>query len=158
MKKFLALVLVTVLTLSLSANVFAAENGENIQPENAKTHTIEMTIEPGEEYGIMPCMWDTKNETVSSTFTTDYFTVDSPFFAYETSATSQTGGSASGTYRVEFMTKSGGVISSVQMSINGVTHKEDWIPVDVNGQYKFKLYNFSNTTIIISLTYYSFNS
>lgn len=158
MKRFLAIILVAVLTLSLSANVFAAENGENIQPENAKTHTIEMTIEPGEEYGIMPCMWDTKNETVSSTFTTDYFTVDSPFFAYESYATNTSGGSASGTYKVEFLGSIGNVISSIEVPINGVTYKDDWIPVHINNSYRFKLYNYSNTTIKIHLTYYSFYS
>ena len=160
MKKFLALVLVTVLTLSLSANVFAAENEENILPENAETHTIEMTIEPGEEYGIMPCIWDEYDGILPGHVSYQYsssFYVPDRNLGFTVTATNNSS-------PIEFLVQiyystNTGLIFSGKSGLfvsNGVAQKSEDFDLSYSGRTcLFCINNPGTTTLTVHIEYYS---
>lgn len=154
MKKFLALVLVTVLTLSLSANVFAAENGDIECNEEFVVHSINLEIEPGGISEISPYMY---GEHPASEFANVQYSVKFPVaenrFAFETSGTS----SGAGNFITELCVYSSTFpsIASLSNTLNSGYKKLDNIPITPNREYIFRITNYSTSPISVHIKYYS---
>ena len=164
LKKIFALFLAIVLATSFSTVAFAAEDESGI-PENATKHTIEVTVEPGEtldgtEDGIAPYMWDNEGHTLNSgsvTYTLQ-FNVPERYFAFESSALTSSGTSCDGTYSIAFVRSATATIAGADaLPVNGTVNKVDWITIDNTSasNYHFRIGNNTNTTITVSIVYYS---
>lgn len=161
LKKIFALVMALVLATSFSTVAFAAE--ESGIPENATRHTIEVTVEPGEtlegtEEGIAPYIWNqgTYNPPANGATYTAQFTIPDRYFAYEMYATSTNGSNVNANYEISLLHAAAfSIIASSSKPINGTTYKLDWIDVNANQNYLFKISNYSSVPITVRITYYS---
>ena len=140
MKKILTLVLAIVLAVSCGVTAFA-------DPPELDTPVVEEDIDE---------MWASGTYTVgpNSTLNTATFNIPDHYFAFEMTATTAGGGTSSSTYRVS-LKKGMGTRAAATYAIDGVTHKVDWINISTTGDHYFLIENFSNTTIYVTLTYYS---
>lgn len=165
-RKIVALFLAMILAIgNLSITAFASETGsENTIPENAERHTIEVTLEPGEnldgtnESGIAPYMWGQESHNVSTGYITytERFYVPERYFAFEMSATDTSGNAVSRNYTVQLLLQQGlSTIASITGTANGTVYKTDWIDLSANQYYLFAIHNSSGTALTITLTYYS---
>ena len=83
----IALFLAILMATSFATTAMAAEPDSEI-PENATSHTIELTVNPdgtieGGEDGVSPFIWNQENHTVSGDRTyTLQFNVPERYFAY----------------------------------------------------------------------------
>lgn len=142
MKKFLAILMSLVVMVSSSVVVFA-------DPPELETPVTEEEPEG---------MWASGTYTVpaNSTLDTASFNIPDPYFAYEMTATLSGGGTSSSSYRVA-LKKGIGTRASATYYIDGVTHKVDWINISTTGAHYFSITNNSNSTIYVTLTYYSWS-
>ena len=132
-KKFLAIVLSLVMCFSFSAIAMA---------EEVDTPVNDPVIDE---------MWDSGTYSVPAhtTINTAQFYIPDHHFAFEMSGT----GSSSGTYTVKLKTASNSTIVTGNLNINS-SAKKDWISVNP-GYYYFSITNNTNSTISVTLTYYS---
>ncbi len=158
-KKVLCLVLTLVMVFSITCTTaFADDSGDNHEmPEGLIGTTIEVSVAPGDDAGIMPLIWDQKDVAVGNVVTNTYsFVVPERYFAYECVARDrETGEAVNGSCKVEL--KEGSLIhATLDIDINGKTHKEDWI--DLQGSDStcyFRITNYSDAIINVLITYYS---
>jgi hypothetical protein len=161
-KKFCALFLAILMTLSIASTAMAAETETGI-PENATRHTIELTVSPdgtieGDTDGISPFIWNQENHTVSGNKTyTQQFTVPERYFAYEVRATNTSGNAISGTYKVELLLAATfSTFASCSQNVNGSTYKVDHIDLRTsNRTCLFCITNYAGVPINVTITYYS---
>ena len=151
------MVLALALAFSFSTVAFAAE--ESGIPENATRHTIELTVEPGEN-DIAPYIWGqgTYNPPSNGVTYTPFMNIPQRYFAFECSALTTSGASCSGYYVVGLVRNvNTPIFVSENFSINGVVNKCDWITIpNTNAtDYQFKIVNATNERLNVSLTYYS---
>lgn len=157
-KKVISLVLALMMVFSITCTTaFAAEDNDHLMPEGLIGNTIAVTVEPGEDAGIMPLIWDQKYPAVGNVPTnTSEFTVPDRYFAYECVATNrETGGTADGSAIIELY-QYDGQIDSLGIPIDGESYKADWI--DLHGSdttCHFKIRNTSDDIINVLITYYS---
>lgn len=162
-KKLVALFLAMVMIASFATTAMAAENEPTI-PENVTRHTIEVTVAPdgtieNTDETVAPCIWGqgTYNPPVNGATYTPTMNIPNRYFAYETTATTTSGGTCSGTYSVSLMFNSTATITSMQNNVDGITYKNDWIEIyntNINA-YNFKINNNAGVAITVSITYYS---
>lgn len=158
-KKLFAL-LTLILCMSFSATAFAEESvSSDISNPTAEVekHTIEVTLEPGSEDGIMPLIWDNPSISVMNggTFDLPSFYVSDKYFAYEATVTGPNGEVITqGKFAVALLTSGGGLKASMSGSPDGSTYKQDWITME-SGTYYFRLYNNSPAILKFQITYYS---
>ena len=172
-KKTVALFLALVLSVGcFSMTAMAAENTETNIPANAVRHEVELTVSAdgtienietlssAEGATVMPRAWwqNSYNVPTDATYGLS-FVVPDRYMAFEMSATDYNGNSVSGTYRVDLMfVSTSAVKTSITRDIDGVTYKKDWVDLlSTNNNMIFKIWNFSNTPIKVTLTYYSWN-
>ena len=162
-KKLISLFLAIVMAMSFAVTAMAAEPDSEI-PENAISHTIELTVAPGEtitggdESGVAPFIWNQIGHTVSGDKTyTQQFTVPERYFAYEVRATNSSGSAINGTYKVDLLLAVNFVAkASTCQSINGVTYKVDHIDLsNTNQRCLFCITNYATVPISVTITYYS---
>lgn len=156
LKKIFAMVLALALAFSFSTVAFAAE--ESGIPENATRHTIEITVEPGEN-DIAPYIWGqgAYNPPVNGATYTPMMNIPQRYFAFEAIATTINGGTTSGTYSVIFVRNVSALIASLEGNVDGQMYKKDWITISDTSanDYHFKLINQTGVPIKVNLTYYS---
>lgn len=161
-KKFVALFLAIIMATSFATTAMAAEPDSEI-PENATSHTIELTVNPdgtveGGEDGISPFIWNQENHIVSGNKTyTQQFNVPERYFAYEMRATDTNGNAVNGYYMVDLLdAQSFCVIASNSKPVNGVTDKVDHIDLYAsNERVLFCITNVAGVPISVTITYYS---
>ena len=128
-KKMLSFVLAMVLILVANTSTAFATESDYTSREPIK-HTIELTVEPGEEdNGIMPLRYDEYDPVVLKgiTTTTDKFYVEERYMAFEAYATDITGGSVDGIVVIELLEyASEGLVGDMYLPINGIPDKNDW--------------------------------
>lgn len=168
MKKFLAILLSTVMTLCFSSAAFAAE-GDPI-PEGLEKHVIELAVAPGEttidpstlisgEDAIAPCIWGDPSMSIIDHYSanTSSFYVSDKYFAYEMEAIPSNGVATSQGYCVELKYVNAGTIASMSGEADGSNYKLDWITINVDGNYYFRVTNDTDYVLNVYLTYYSWN-
>ena len=163
MKKFISLLLVTLMLTSFTINAMASENGNSDIPENAVCHTIELVVSPGEtvevdDDGIAPFIWNQEHHTVSGNKTyTQQFNVPDRYFAYEMMATDANGNAINGQYSVDLLyALTFSVYASCTKPANGNTYKVDHIDLYAsNERVLFCITNFTGVPISVNITYYS---
>lgn len=158
-KKVLCLVLTLVMVFSITCTTaFADDSGDNHEmPERLIGTTIEVSVAPGDDADIMPLIWDQTFPTVGTGITrTGSFIVPDRYFAYEAYALDiATGGAVEGNCRIDLY-KNDGSWDDMSISINGKTHKADWVDLEENNSTcYFKLKNTSGDFISVVITYYS---
>ena len=149
------MVLALALAFSFSTVAFAAE--ESGIPENATRHTIEVTVEPGEN-DIAPYIWGqgTYNPPVNGATYTASFTTPHRYMAYEIRGIKSDGSVTNSTYEVSLLySLTMTSIASITESADGNTYKMDWITVEANDNYLFKIQNYTGTSIKVTITYYT---
>lgn len=158
MKKFISLLVVLSLTLGLSMTALAEEdNGGIPELENVEKHEIIYELpapsSDDSDEGVQPLIWgqETHEPMVPTRYTTP-FVIPDRYFAYEMSATS---GNPNGTYAVALMDKYMDVVTSRSTIANGSTLKNDWIDVDAGETFQFRITNLTNSTLKVTITYYS---
>ena len=139
MKRFIAVIIALIMCITTSNIAFAAELDTPAHEE------------------IIDEMYDSKTVIIpaNSSVTTSSFYIPDPHFAFETRGNTSTGGTTSGSYLVELKHGSG-THASMNLDIDGYNYKLDWISVYA-GTYYFKITNYSNTSISVVLTYYSWS-
>ena len=159
MKKFIVLLLTLAITLSLfSVTAFAEESYPNGIPENATRHTIEVTLRP--EESITPFVWGDPSITMVDNHTayTGSFYLSDRYFAYEMQGfLEEPGATSTESYSVILEHTSGGMIASMSGLADGATYKKDWITINVDGTYRFRVVNNTDYTLTVYMTYYSWN-
>lgn len=156
MKKMLSLVLAIALIFVVNTNTAFASEPDDSTGEPVK-HTIEISIEPNEEAGIMPLRYDEYNPEIlrGNTIKTDQFYVTERYMAFEAYALGTDGNVVDGEVIIELRRYvSEGLVADMNLSIDGVTDKNDWIDGG-RGFYYFSMYNSTNSHIKLHLTYYS---
>jgi len=139
----------------ICTTALAAESNEHSMPDGLVGTTIEVTVEPDEDLGIMPLIWGQDKPSVGSNSSVDTnpFTVPERYFAFECSAT----GSSSGNYSVA-LKQGSGTIASANKAVNGETTKIDWIDLkSSNNTCYFRVSNGTSSSISVILTYYSWS-
>lgn len=158
LKKMLSFVLAIVLVFGANlTTAFAAEPGDTVT--EPVRHTIEVVVEPGEEAGIMPLMWDDDNigVTRNTTVTTASFTVPERYMAFEATVTDSNGNACSAECSITLYSNSSAK-SGGSFSANGIMDKIDWIDLRAtNTSCYFKITNTSNTALRVHLVYYSWS-
>ncbi len=163
-KKLFALLLTLVMCIAFSATAFAeASASPDISDPTAaiEKHTIEVTVEPGEEItddGIMPLIWGETYPGViyHGSANTPNFYVSEKYFAYEVTAIGNNGKIVtSGTFAVALM-RNTSVKASMTGDPNGSTYKHDWISMEP-GTYHFKAINNTDDILNFHIVYYSWN-
>ncbi len=156
MKKFISLLAVLTLCISMATTAFATDGKDSSEIEKT---TVTYEIEPGTELvtkpgeSVDPCIWgqETHEPTAKVRYTTP-FTIPDRYFAYEMTATS---GNPAGEYAVALMDRYNTVTTSRTNIANGSTLKNDWITVDAGEAYQFRITNFTGSNLKVTLTYYS---
>ena len=152
MKKFFSLLLALIMCIPFSNVAFATE-----MPA-VKATTVEFTVDANSESAIMPRIWNQVSYTLNSQ-TITYglrFNVPDRYFAYEASAVAANGGTVtSGHFAVALMADAVTLIASSSGNADGTVYKNDWIDLGSGGNYLFKVCNYTNTAITVSITYYS---
>ena len=163
--KLVALLLGITVMLNIPVSAMAAEPETSI-PANATCHTIEITLEPGEELpdsdntGIMPRIWDDKNYPNlggGSVTYTPQMNIPDRYFAFECSAIGANGNTVPGLYSVALVRSGIAAIASQTNYVDGITYKLDWIDIDNTSasDYHFRIVNNTASTITVHITYYS---
>ena len=172
-KKTVALFLALVLSVGcFSMTAMAAETTETNIPANAVRHEVELTISAdgtienietlssAEGATVMPRAWwqNSYNVPTDATYSLS-FVVPDRYMAFEMSATDYNGNSVSGTYKVDLMFVSSYTVkTSLSRNVDGAMYKKDWIDLQTTNQNMiFKIWNYSNTPITVTLTYYSWS-
>ena len=138
-KRLLTLVLALVLCFTLSTTSFAADT--NNMPE-VKKETVTFSLDAGEStMAVQPRIWGNNSYNVTNATYTTYFTIPDRYFAYDCS--------------VSLMYNSSSAHCVLGVAINGSTYKKDWIEVNAGSSYLFRICNYSNTNISVTITYYS---
>lgn len=159
--KVVALFLAMVLAFgSFSISAFAAETeGESSIPEYATKHTIELTVDSGEELDASTWIWgeDTYTSPVNAVTYTPNFVVPDRYFGFEFSGTDTSGNAVSGTYEVSLLFwETLSRVASSTATANGLTKKVDNIDLsDTNYKYLFRINNYTGVTLSVTITYYS---
>lgn len=164
-KKLIALFLAMVMATGFATTAMAAETENNI-PENVTRHTIELTVAPdetiesnNEDGNSSTFIWGngTYNPPVNGVTYTPTMNIPERYFAYETTATTTSGGTCSGYYIVSLVRSVTATITSVQHNVDGVTYKNDWIEIYNTSvsDYQFKIHNGTSEAITVTITYYS---
>lgn len=156
LKKMLSFVLAIVLVFGANlTTAFAAEPGDTVT--EPVRHTIEVVVEPGEEAGIMPLMWDNKSigVTTNTTVTTPSFIVPERYMALEVKATDNNYNPTNTNFSVTLLCNSS-VKFTQSFTANGETDKVDWVDLRAtNTSCYFEITNNTNTSLRVTLTYYS---
>ena len=162
-KKLIALFLAMVMAMSFAVTAMAAESDSGI-PENATSHTIELTVAPGEtiidgeDDGVAPFIWGSNsyNPPANGATYTAQFTIPDRYFAYEVSAIGSNGNAVNGICSVYLLLSNAQTsIAGLNVNINGTVGKMDWIDVDAGTRHLFKIVNGSSSSITVNITYYS---
>lgn len=158
LKKMLSFVLAIVLVFGANlTTAFAAEPGDTVT--EPVRHTIEVVVEPGEEAGIMPLMWDDDNigVTRNTTVTTESFTVPERYMAFEATVTDSNGNACNTNCTVSIYSNSF-VRAAISVNADGIMTKKDWVDLkSTNTSCYFKIANASNTALRVYLVYYSWS-
>lgn len=158
LKKMLSFVLAIVLVFGANlTTAFAAEPGDTVT--EPVRHTIEVVVEPGEEAGIMPLIWDEKyvGMPINSTATTASFTIPERYMAFEATVTDSNGNACNAECSITLYCnsepKAGGSFEA-----NNKSEKIDNIDLRVtNSSCYFKITNASNTALRVHIVYYSWS-
>ncbi len=152
MTKKIRLSLFSLLMVLISCTTAFAET----DTAKIQKHTFSFTV-PAETETASPNIWGQVGPGVgpASHIDTPLFYLEDRYFAYEMSACDQNGNAVQKQYSVEFNTSLGSTIGSMTGAANGGIYKQDWITINSPGSYKFTLYNQSDTSLIITVTYYS---
>ena len=162
-RKLVALFLAMVMATSFATTALATETESEI-PENATSHTIELTVAPdgtvegNDDNGVAPFIWNQENHTVSGDKTyTMQFNVPERYFAYEVCATDTSGNAISGRYKVELlMAITFSLKASCSQNVDGITYKVDNIDLSSSNQRcLFCISNYAGVPISVRITYYS---
>lgn len=138
MKRIIAILVALAMCITMTNTAFAAELDTPVREEDIDEMYDSKTI-------VIPAY---------SSVTTSSFYIPDPYFAFESTGNTSTGGTTTnGSYLVELKHGSG-THASQNLNIDGVNYKLDWISVYA-GTYYFKITNYSNTAIRVVLTYYS---
>ena len=145
MKKFLAIILVTVLTLSLSANVFAAENGDSSRSSDIEVHTIIVNTDSEEIDLYTTSDYKVEWNNLIGTGYSDSFFVTGRNFSFTAFAS----GNSSGTFTVELL-RGSSTVARYSNNINTIqaTHQ---ITIEPNHDYQFKVTNNSTSSINVTI-------
>ena len=157
MKRILAILLALVLTIGMSTSVFAAES-ENTIPANATRHTVEVSLAPGENV-INPRIWGDPSMSIidnHSAYTSSFYVSDK-YFAFEVEGELINGTFTNEVFNVTLEYTSGGSVAGMNCYANGSISKLDWITINVDGNYRFKVTNPTNYYLSVFITYYSWN-
>lgn len=161
-KKLFAVLLTLVMCIAFSTTAFAEESASpDISDPTAaiEKHTIEITVEPGEEItddGVMPLIWDDPLLFVMNGGTADTpsFYVSERYFAYEVIVTGPYGETiTSGKFALALMYNSS-IKASMSGDPNGSSYKVDWITMEP-GTYYPRAFNNSPAILKFQIIYYS---
>ena len=157
MKRILAILLALVLTIGMSTSVFAAEPEDTI-PANATRHTVEVSLAPGENI-INPRIWGDPSMSLVDHYSayTSSFYVSDKYFAFEVEGELINGTFTNEVFNVTLEYTSGGSVAGMNCYANGSISKLDWITINVDGNYRFKVTNPTNYYLSVFITYYSWN-
>lgn len=157
MKRILAILLALVLTIGMSTSVFAAEPEDTI-PANATRHTVEVSLAPGENI-INPRIWGDPSMSLVDHYSayTSSFYVSDKYFAFEVYGELINGTFTNEVFGIALEYTSGGGICSLSCYADGSTYKKDWITINVDSNYRFKVTNPTNYYLSVFITYYSWN-
>lgn len=158
LKKMLSFVLAIVLVFGANLTTAFAAEPEDTANEPVR-HTIDVVVDPGEDAGIMPLIYDNKDIGMipNGTVTTSSFTVPERYMAVEVTITDSNGNASNAECSITLYSnnssRSGGSFVA-----NGVMEKIDWVDLkSSNTSCYFKLTNHSNTALRVNLVYYSWN-
>lgn len=156
-KRFISLLLVFVLSMAISVPAFAAETEPTIP--DVEKHTIEIMLDPGEsidnESGITPYIWGQTDTFMNNVCYTNSFWVPDQYFAYEVIAGNEYSQPCNIPFTVQLITLSGTPIASLPVIAHGGNFKADWISVNPNSEYRFRVINDTSAKLHIIITYYS---
>ena len=157
MKRILAILLALVLTIGMSTSVFAAEPEDTI-PANATRHTVEVSLAPGENI-INPRIWGDPSMSLVDHYSayTSSFYVSDKYFAFEVYGELINGTYTNEVFSVGLEYVNGGTIASLSCAADRSLYKADWITINVDGNYRFKVVNPTNYYLSVFITYYSWN-
>ena len=158
-KRFFTSLPAFAMVLTCSVTAFAAEDDSpNVIPPDAHAVTIELTLDPAEstdDSGIMPLIWGQFGPAVANnaSVNTAEFYVSDRYFAYEVTAIGIDGQAVNGKFAVALI---GGSAAQATISgdANGSPLKADWITM-TSGNYHFRIYNNTSSSLNFSITYYS---
>ena len=161
-KKLIAVFLAIIMVLSLSMPVMASETESTI-PEHATRHTIEVTLEPGEDLAnneAAPYIWGNPsygNIGAGTVTYTPQMNIPDRYFAFESYALDANGNATSGSYGVTLMIAAAISVAGFSGDVDGSVKKVDWITISDTtcSDYHFKIANNTSSTIVVYLTYYS---
>lgn len=152
MKKAVSFLLVFAMVFAMNfTTAFAAE-----APEVGSE--VSETASTGNE-GIMPLVYDSFSVDIpaNSSATLSGYSIPERYVAFEAYATVMGGGTNSGTFTVTLL-KQGLNKSSMTHTVNGESHKNDWIDLKTTGNScGFKMVNNTSVAITVYVTYYSWN-
>ena len=138
--------------LLLTISTFAAE-----EPTR---HTITIEV-PANEEVVMPYIWGDGSYSPigsSSTVTTASFVVPDNNFAFETRARDVNGNVCNSRYSVSLNKVSiNSDVATLYHNADGTTSKLDWIDTTPDSSYRFKITNYSSTSLAVYIVYYSWN-
>lgn len=157
MKRILAILLAFVLTIGMSTSVFAAEPEDTI-PANATRHTVEVSLAPGENI-INPRIWGDPSMSLVDHYSayTSSFYVSDKYFAFEVYGELINGTYTNEVFSVGLEYTSGGTLASVSCTADRSLYKVDWITINIDSNYRFKVVNPTNYYLSVFITYYSWN-
>lgn len=155
MKKAVSFLLVFVMVFAMNfATAFAAEAPENV------TEPVEAAeVLTNNDEGIMPLVNHSFSVDLppNSSTTLSGYSIPERYMAFEAYATVMGGGSNGGNFTVALL-KQGITKSVMSYSVNGESHKNDWIDLQqTNNSCGFKLTNNTSVSITIYVTYYSWS-
>ncbi len=161
MKKIFALVLTLSMLLCCNTVIYAVEDTSTAIPADATKHTIEVSLEPGEDWDatVAPRIWGDPSASLidhHSVYTSSFYVSDR-YFAYEMEALPGSGVPTDQGYTVALQYTSGGTIASATGCADGSIYKVDWIDIYVDSNYRFHITNSTDYGITVYITYYSWN-
>lgn len=160
MKKFKSIFALTLaLILCFSTVAFASEDTAAGIPEYATKHTLEITLNPEDEYSVAPCIWGDPSVTMIDNHTVDLssFYVSDRYFAFEMEGIPASGTPTSQGYSVALRYSGASTVASMSGNADGSNYKKDWITLPASGNYYFRVTNATNYVLTVSITYYSWN-
>ena len=157
MKKFIAALLTLAMVFCMTNTVVFAEESENTIPENATRHTVELTLNP--EDSVSPYIWGDPSITMIDNHTayTSSFYVSDRYFAFEMEGFLEGDPITNEGYSVALEYVSGGIIASASGYADHSLYKVDWITINVDANYRFKVTNGTDYVLTVYITYYSWN-
>ena len=161
MKKFKSIFALTLaLILCFSTVAFASEDTAAGIPEYATKHTLEITLNPEDEYSVAPCIWGDPSVSMIDhhTVNTSSFYVSDRYFAYEMEAIPASGVATSQGYTVSLVYSGANAVkASMSGNADGGLYKKDWITISTDGNYYFRITNNTDYVLNVYITYYSWN-